>query len=73
LPPTSTNVSVDPITDAGRRAGCGYRRGMEAATRDGEQARSRYAFCSSQPVVSRVAPLPAEQKNADHAGTFDWC
>ncbi len=32
LPPTA-NVSVDPITDVGRRAGCDYRCGDEAATR----------------------------------------
>jgi hypothetical protein len=43
LPPTSTNVIVDPITDAGRRAECGYRRVDEAATRDSENARPRYA------------------------------
>jgi hypothetical protein len=43
LPPTSTNVSVDPITDAGRRAGSGYRCGDEAARRDSEHARPRYA------------------------------
>jgi len=34
---------VDPITDFGRRAGCGYRCGVEAATPDSEHARPRYA------------------------------
>jgi hypothetical protein len=46
LPPTSTNVSIDPIIDAGHRAKCGYRRGDEAATRDSENARPRYAYSS---------------------------
>jgi hypothetical protein len=42
--PTSTNVSVGPITDAGRRAECGYRCDGKAATRDGERARPRYTY-----------------------------
>jgi len=43
VPPTSTNVSVDPITDAADRAKCGYRCDAKAATRDGKRARPRYA------------------------------
>jgi len=45
--PTSRNVSVDPITGAGRRAGCGYPCGIESATRDSEHARPRHAWSGS--------------------------
>jgi hypothetical protein len=55
VPPTRTNVSVDPITDAGRHPRRGYRRGMEAATRDGEHARSRYALSGNLALVAAVA------------------
>jgi len=47
------NVSVDPMTDPGRRAGCGYRCDAKAATRDSENARSRYA-CSDSADVHAV-------------------
>ena len=62
--------AVDPITDADRCAACGYRCDDEAATRDSENARPRYARGSSQLVASRVAPLLAEPKNADRAGAI---
>jgi hypothetical protein len=44
LPP---NVSIDPIIEAGHRATGGDRRCDEAATRDSENARPRYAYCGN--------------------------
>jgi hypothetical protein len=57
-----------PITDAGHRARCGYRCDDEAATRESENARLRYAWSSGQLVGSLVAAFVAEQKGADHTG-----
>jgi hypothetical protein len=37
-------VSIDPIIDARHRARCGYQCDIKAATRDREDARSRYAY-----------------------------
>jgi hypothetical protein len=67
VPPTYTNVSLDPITDVGHRARCPYRRGHKAATRDGENARPRYAYSSYDDVATvplgereRRRPLAAD-------------
>jgi hypothetical protein len=43
----------------------GYRCDAKAATHESENARPRHACSSSQLVASQVAPLPAEQKNAE--------
>jgi hypothetical protein len=43
-----------PITDTNHRATCGYRCGDEAATRDSEHARPRYAQCSSEEFVAAL-------------------
>ena len=42
------------MTDAGRRARCGYRCGDEAATRDSEHARPRYAWSGSADIEAVV-------------------
>jgi hypothetical protein len=50
-------MSVDAMSDAGRCARCDYRRVDEAATRDSEHVRPRYASRSSVPTARKVTAL----------------
>jgi hypothetical protein len=69
LPPTCTNVSIDSNTDAGHRARCGHRCGDEAATRDSENARPRYAYTGHSRLVTALLNEQVRRRPASR-GSF---